>query len=231
VTWHEGTEIDERVPVLVSWSGGKDSCLALYELLSSATHRPAGLLTTITEEFDRVSMHGVRRTLLRQQADLLGLPLRVVLIPPDPTDQSYRDRMGAAMADARQQGIDTVAFGDLFLEDVRAYREEMLAGAGMKATFPLWGRPTGELARSFLELGFRAVLTCVDTTQMPGHFAGRDYDAALLAELPPGADPCGEKGEFHTFVHAGPIFPHPIPFTRGEHVLRDERFMYCDLVP
>jgi diphthamide synthase (EF-2-diphthine--ammonia ligase) len=176
-------------------------------------------------------MHGVRSTLVRRQADLLDLPLTIVLIPPDPTDQAYLQRMGSALADARERGIETVAFGDLFLEDIRAYREEMLAAAGMNAIFPLWGRPTGDLARRFLELGFRAVLTCVDTTQIAGEFAGRDYDAELLAELPTAADPCGEKGEFHTFVHTGPIFPRPLRFTRGEHVLRDNRFMYCDLVP
>jgi uncharacterized protein (TIGR00290 family) len=226
-----GVETDDRIPVLLSWSGGKDSSLALHDLLASETHRPVGLLTTVTEEFDRISMHGVRHTLLRRQAEQLGLHLSVVLIPPDPSDTSYRDRMGAALIDARKQGIEAVAFGDLFLQDVRVFREAMIAAAGMTAIFPLWGRPTTDLARTFVELGFRATLTCVDTTQIPAHFAGREYDAQLLAELPAGADPCGENGEFHTFVHAGPLFPEPIQVTRGEHVLREGRFMYCDLVP
>jgi uncharacterized protein (TIGR00290 family) len=215
--------------IILSWSGGKDSALALHQLRASPRFEVAGLLTTVTEEYDRISMHGVRRRLLERQAGALGLPLTTVGIEPAAANRSYETRMEAALAGVRERGIRTVAFGDLFLEDVRRYREEMLARVGMAALFPLWGRDTDALAREFLDLGFRAVLTCVDGEQLDGAFVGRGFDAALLRDLPPGADPCGENGEFHTFVHAGPGFREPVPFRRGEVVLRDERFWFCDL--
>jgi uncharacterized protein (TIGR00290 family) len=217
-------------PVLLSWSGGKDSSLTLDALRKSSEWEPAGLLTTVTEGYDRISMHGVRRSLLEQQASRIGLPLTVVTIPAASSNESYEQRMGEALKGAREEGILTVAFGDLFLEDVRSYRERMLATVGMSAIFPLWRLPTDQLAKDFIADGFRAVLTCVDTEQLAADFAGREYDPALLEDLPSTADSCGENGEFHTFVYDGPIYTHPISVTRGDRVLRDSRFMYCDLL-
>jgi uncharacterized protein (TIGR00290 family) len=215
---------------VLAWSGGKDSATALATLQSSTRWRVAALLTTVTEEYDRISMHGVRTALLRAQAHALGLPLRIVSIPPASGNETYESRMDSALEEVRREGIRTVAFGDLFLEDVRAYRERMLNTAGMSGIFPIWGIPTADLARRFIADGFRAVLTCVDTHQIDAGFAGREYDASLLDDLPPGADPCGENGEFHTFVYRGPGFRAPVEWSRGESVLRDGRFQYCDLL-
>ena len=214
--------------VLLSWSGGKDSALALnavrYEL------DVAALLTTVTKDYDRISMHGVRRKLLEAQAAARGIPLHVVTIPKECTKEDYEARMGETMEGFIAQGIEKVIFGDLFLEDIRAYREEKLAQVGMTALFPLWGRDTAELAREFIELGFRAVLTCIDPKVLDPSFVGRAYDEALLKALPSEVDPCGENGEFHTFVLDGPGFAHPIPALQGERVER-EGFWFCDLVP
>src|SRR6266480_1755681 len=198
-------------PVLVAWSGGKDSALALQEILGAGRYRVAALLTTVTGEYDRISMHGVRRTLLRRQAESLGLPLEEVVISPSASNDEYEARMGAALEGLRSRvsGLDRVVFGDLFLADIRAYRERMLARIGMRGLFPLWLRDTRALAAD-----------CVR----------RGYDAALLNDLPPGIDPCGENGEFHTFVYAGPILRAPVPHRRGEIVVREGRFVYCDLV-
>lgn len=220
----------KRDRVLLSWSGGKDSALALEALRQSLRWEVVGLLTTVTEADDRISMHGVRTTLLREQAASLDLPLTTVGIPPSAKDATYEERMQAALAAARNEGVCFVAFGDLFLEDVRRYREEMLERAGMAGIFPLWGKPTGALAEHFISSGYRAVLTCVDTTQIHRGFAGRQFDRSLLHDLPPNADPCGERGEFHTFVYDGPLFAQPVTHRLGEEVLRDERFMYCDLL-
>jgi uncharacterized protein (TIGR00290 family) len=184
----------------------------------------------VTEEFERVSMHGVRRELLERQAAALGLPVVCVRIPPDCTNELYEQRMAAALASPPLAAIDDYAFGDLFLEEVRTYREERLAAVGKRCRFPLWGRDTGELAATFIEAGFGALLTCVDTDKLDGAFAGRSFDAALLAELPAGIDPCGEHGEFHTFVFAGPIFRSPIGIVTGEAVVR-EGFAFCDVCP
>ena len=219
-----------RTPVLISWSGGKDSSLALDALMRSVEWEPVGLLTTVTEGYDRVSMHGVRRSLLEQQAAQIGLPLSVVTIPTASSNESYEERMDQALRRVREAGILDVAFGDLFLEDVRSYREKMLGTVGMRAIFPLWQLPTPELARDFIGRGFRAVLTCVDTEQIPAAFAGREFDSTLLDDLPSSADPCGEKGEFHTCVYDGPIYASAIPVARGDNVLRESRFMYCDLL-
>jgi uncharacterized protein (TIGR00290 family) len=216
-------------PVLLSWSGGKDSALALHALRQTPGVEVAGLLTTVTEEYDRISMHGVRRVLLERQAEELGLPLSIVSIPPDCTNEIYEERMGAALAPHRERGIRRVAFGDLFLEDIRAYRENKLAGAGMAALFPVWGRDTADLAREFIAQAFAAILVCVDTEALDPVFAGRAFDAALLRDLPTGVDPCGENGEFHTFVHAGPIFRQPIAIRTGARETRLGRFRYCDL--
>jgi uncharacterized protein (TIGR00290 family) len=218
--------------VLVAWSGGKDSALALREIQGDGGYRVAGLLTTVTGEYDRISMHGVRRTLLRRQAEFLGLPLEEVVISPGASNDEYEAKMGAALAALRTRlpGLDTVVFGDLFLADIRAYRERMLARIGMRGLFPLWLRDTGALAREFVRLGYRAVLVCVDKAQLAGEFAGREFDAELLRDLPAGVDPCGENGEFHTFVYAGPGLRRPVPHERGPVVIRDGRFVYCDLV-
>lgn len=218
-----------RQKAIVSWSGGKDGMLALLE--ARGDYDIVGLLTTVTEEYDRVSMHGVRTRLLEQQAEALDLPLEKVLIPPTCVNADYEARMGAALARYRAAGVSAVLCGDLFLEDIRRYREEKLFAGGLTGVFPLWGRDTGELARRLLALGFRAVLCCVDTRALTADFAGRLFDEALLADLPPGVDPCGENGEFHTFVFDGPGFRRPVRCTPGERVLRDGRFAYCDLLP
>ncbi len=222
---------EDREPVLLSWSGGKDCALALRELLAEGRCRVAALLTTVTEEYERVSMHGVRRALLHRQAGLLGLPLAEVFIPPSASNEVYAERMAAALARFRAEGVSRVAFGDLFLADIRRYREENLARAGLGALFPLWGKDTAALARAFLAAGFRARVTCVDTAQLDGRFAGREYDAAFLGELPDTADPCGENGEFHTFVYDGPLFRQAVDFRPGETVLREGRFRFHDLLP
>jgi uncharacterized protein (TIGR00290 family) len=216
-------------PVLLSWSGGKDSALALHALRQTPGVEVAGLLTTVTEEYDRISMHGVRRILLERQAEATGLPLHIVSIPPECSNEIYEQRMAAALTPLRQGGIRRVAFGDLFLEDIRAYRVGKLAAAGMEALFPVWGRDTAELAREFIAQGFGAVLVCVDTAALDASFAGRAFDDALLRDLPPAVDPCGERGEFHTFVHAGPIFRQPVNFRTGVQETRMERFRYQDL--
>jgi uncharacterized protein (TIGR00290 family) len=218
-------------PLILAWSGGKDSTLALHELRRDARYEIATLLTTVTESYDRISIHGVRRSLLYEQAASLRVPLREVVIPTDCPNDEYERRMAAALDDIRAQtpGLRSVAFGDLFLEDIRRYRERMLASDGMRGIFPVWGRDTAALAREFLALGYKAIVVCVDTTALPRDFAGAEFDDAFLDALPPGVDPCGENGEFHTFVYAGPPFARPIPCRRGEIVLRNERFAYCDL--
>ena len=182
---------DAIEPILLSWSGGKDSALTLYALRQTPGVEVSGLLTTVTEDYDRISMHGVRRALLEQQAEATGLPLHVVSIPPDCTNEIYEERMAAALAPHRNRGVHRVAFGDLFLEDIRAYRETKLAGAGMAALFPVWGRDTKELAKGFIVQGFQAVLVCVDTDALDPVFAGRAFDADLLRDLPAHVDPCG----------------------------------------
>ena len=226
------TAADVSGDVIVAWSGGKDSALALREVLGDARYRVAALLTTVTAEYDRISIHGVRRTLLRRQAEALGLPLDEVLISPGASNDEYETNMGAALAALRTRfpGLGTVVFGDLFLADIRAYRERMLARIGMRGLFPLWLRDTRALAYDFVRLGYRAVLVCVDAAQLDGAFAGREFDADLLHELPPRVDPCGENGEFHTFVYAGPGLRQPVCHERGPVVVRDGRFVYCDLM-
>jgi uncharacterized protein (TIGR00290 family) len=223
---------EARVPedVLFCWSGGKDSAMALHALRAARDCRITALLTTITEEYDRISMHGVRRALLERQAESLGLPVHAVLIPPQCINATYEERMKEALAQYFARGVRRVAFGDIFLEDLRVYREKNLAQAGMQAMFPIWKRDTRELAREFVRLGFRAIAVCVDPCALDPSFAGRELDASFFADLPPGVDPCGENGEFHTFVFDGPVFKSPIAFRVGEKVLRDE-FCFCDLLP
>jgi uncharacterized protein (TIGR00290 family) len=218
-----------RPACALSWSGGKDSALALWTLRRQQLE-PEALITTVTEGYDRISMHGVRRELLARQADAVGISLVEIVIPPSCVNEVYEARMARAFSTAPLAGVEAVAFGDLFLEDVRAYREGRLAAAGKRGLFPLWGRDTGELAREFLAAGFEAILVCVDPRALDPSFAGRRYDERLLAELPPGVDPCGENGEFHTFVDAGPIFAEPIACAAGETVERGG-FVFCDLLP
>jgi uncharacterized protein (TIGR00290 family) len=221
--------VSERI--VVSWSGGKDSALTLEALRRSGEYEIAGLLSTVTEDYQRISMHGVRRELLQAQAEAAGCSLQEVMLPKDCSDEEYARRMQAALRPHVQDGTLKVAFGDLFLEDVRQYRVDRLAQIGMTPLFPIWGIDTGRLARDFIERRYRAILVCVDTQALAKSFAGREFDLALLADLPPQVDPCGENGEFHTFVYDGPIFERRIGVVRGEVVTRDERFEYCDLLP
>ena len=217
-------------PILFCWSGGKDSALALHSLLRQGDVRVEALLTTVTEGYERISMHGVQRDLLRRQAESLRLPLHEVFIPPQCVNPIYEARMEAAMRHYLDQGIRRVAFGDIFLEDLRVYREKNLARLEMEAIFPLWKRDTRELIREFHSFGFRAVAVCIDPRVLDASFAGRELDESFFADLPPSVDACGENGEFHTFVFDGPLFAQPIEFTAGEVVQRDS-FVFCDLLP
>ena len=214
--------------VLLSWSSGKDAAWALHVLRADPAVTVAALLTTFNEVADRVSMHAVRRTLVEAQAEAAGLPLWTVPIPSPCPNEVYEARMGAAIARAREARFTHVAFGDLFLEDVRRYREERMTGTGLTPIFPLWGRPTPALAREMIAGGLGAVITCVDTSQLDRRFAGRAYDARLLDELPATADPCGERGEFHTLCFAGPMFRHPLGVRVGTRLER-EGFVFADV--
>jgi uncharacterized protein (TIGR00290 family) len=218
------------VPTVVSWSGGKDSALALHALLMQPDVEVRGLITTFTDGYDRVSMHGVRRELLDAQCDVLGLPLHQVRIPPAASNADYEHATKAVLGALRDDGIEAVAFGDLFLRDVREYRERLLESTGLVPMFPIWGRPTPGVARDFVRCGFRAVLVCVDPRQLDVSHCGREFDDALLDELAAGVDPCGENGEFHTFVYDGPMFRAPIAARRGDIVERSG-FVFCDLLP
>lgn len=224
--------IDSAKPILLAWSGGKDSTLALERLLGDARWRVAGLVTSVTSDYDRVAIHGVRRTILHAQAAAIGLPLFEAEIPPQASNEIYEAAFAGALARARECEPDLaeIAFGDLYLADVRAYREALLARLDWRGVYPLWGEDTARLARCFIVRGHRAILTCVDTQQLSADFCGRDYDDALLGDLPASCDPCGENGEFHTCVHAGPLLATPLALTRGERVLREARFQYVDLV-
>lgn len=217
--------------VVLSWSGGKDSSLALEALRADDRYEVVGLLTSITSSYDRVSIHGVRRALVEAQASEIGLPLYEVTLDPTSSNEAYEAAFLAALRRLREVApdVEIIAFGDLHLEDVRAYRERLLRSTRYKPVFPLWGSDTALLAAEFIARGFRAVVVCVDTTQLAGSYAGHAFDIALLAELPPGVDPCGEGGEFHTFVHSGPVFGRPIPVQIGATMLRDDRFMFCEL--
>jgi uncharacterized protein (TIGR00290 family) len=217
------------VTLALSWSGGKDSALAL-RALRAAGSEPALLLTTLTEGYDRISMHGVRGELLHRQAEAVGIPLVEILIPPDCVNDVYEERMRLTFAETPARDVDAVAFGDLFLEDIRAYRESRLAEAGKRAEFPLWRQDTSRLAREFVDTGFEAYLVCVDPRQLDPSFAGRRFDHALLDELPPGVDPSGENGEFHTFVAEGPVFGSRIEVEVAEPIERGG-FVFCDVRP
>src|SRR5688572_13616722 len=222
-----------REPVLFSWSGGKDSALALYEVLRSNRYRVAALLTTVAGQYGRISHHGVREELLDLQAAALGLPLdklRLPIMDGSPcTNHQFEELMGQRLAKYREAGIRRVVHGDLFLEDLRAYRERNLAQLGMEGLFPLWHRDTTQLIHDFTRLGFKARICCVDS-RLEGRFVGRELGPELIAEFPPGIDPCGENGEYHSFVYDGPIFRQPLEIDVGQTVVRDGRH-YIDLLP
>ncbi|MET0554973.1 MAG: ATP-binding protein [Vicinamibacteria bacterium] len=216
--------------VVLAWSSGKDSAWALHALRQDPALTVVGLLTTVNAAHDRVAMHAVRRALLHAQARAAGLPVHVVEIPYPCPDEAYEAAMAEAVGRLRADGVQAMAFGDLFLEDVRRYRETRLQGSGLAPLFPLWGRPTRALAEEMIDGGLRARLTCVDPRALPASFAGRAFDRALLADLPAAADPCGENGEFHTFAWDGPMFRRPVPVTPGDVVERDG-FVFADLLP
>jgi uncharacterized protein (TIGR00290 family) len=213
-----------------AWSGGKDSAYAMYEIKKSGGYDVMALLTTVTRDYDRISMHGVRTELLEAQAEALKVPLKKVFIGIKASNIEYEKNMEKALLEYRDKGVECVIFGDIFLEDLRQYRENNLAKLGMKAVFPLWKKDTAKLAESFIYEGFKAVLACVDGKILDKSFAGREYDRSLLKDLHPTIDPCGENGEFHSFVYAGPVFDREIAVKKEEVVLREERFWYCDLM-
>jgi len=214
----------------MAWSSGKDSSMALARLKADENIEVVALLTTVSEEYSRICMHGVRTTLLEAQAAATGLPLEKVPVLPKADNAAYDAVMHKTLCKYKDLGVEAVAFGDLFLEDIRKYREERLSLAGLHGIFPLWGEDTTGLSRSFIKNGFKAIITCVDTKALDKNFAGMDYGAAFLGALPKTVDPCGENGEFHTFCYSGPVFSWPIEFTHGESVLRDDRFYYHDLL-
>ena len=226
-------ETAPATPVLLAWSGGKDSTLALGALQADPNVRVIGLITAITAGYDRISIHGVRRSILMAQGAALGLPVFEAMLTPQSSNEDYKSAWAAALRRARAElgDVETLAFGDIVLEDVRRYREALGSRIGHASIFPLWGRNTSELAAEFVAAGYEAYLTCVDTTQLAAEFAGRRYDLTLLADLPASVDPCGERGEFHTCVVDGPVFRERIVVECGERVRREERFEYCDLVP
>ncbi len=217
--------------VLLSWSGGKDSVLALRELRKNDNFEIVALITTITKDYDRVSMHGIRRILLEQQADSIGIPLEKIFISHKASNEEYESKFSEVVLEYKKMDISSVAFGDIFLQDIRTYREDFLSGIGMRGLFSIWGKNSIDLANTFIASGFKAVITCVDAEALDKSFAGREYDEQFLSDLPAGVDPCGENGEFHTFVYAGHIFEIPIIFAKGGVVLRNNRFYYCDLIP
>ena len=216
--------------VIIAWSGGKDSSMALYTIRQNPQYEIMALLTTVSEAYDRISMHGVRRSLLERQAEALGLPLEIVRIAASATNEEYESRMREALTKYQAQGVTAVVFGDIFLEDLRRYREEKLKEVGLAGIFPLWRRDTVGLAREFIALGFKARITCVDSNALDQGFVGRDFDAQFLADIPAQVDPCGENGEFHSFTYAAPIFRESVACQRGEVVFRENRFYFCDLV-
>lgn len=220
-----------REKVIVAWSSGKDSALALYEVLNAGSYEVIALLTTVTWDYDRISIHGVRRVLLEQQATALRIPLEEIFIPKGASNVEYESELLKALRRHRDNSVCSVVFGDIFLADVRKYRERLLAEIGVKGLFHLWGKSTRLLASRFIKLGFKAVVTSVDSTLLTKDFVGQEFDETFLSRLPANVDPCGENGEFHSFVYDGPIFNEKVAFKKGEVVLRDNRFYYCDLLP
>jgi uncharacterized protein (TIGR00290 family) len=218
-----------KIRTILSWSSGKDSAWSLHVLRTSGEVEVAGLLTTVNEAYARVAMHAVRIELLEAQAEAAGLPLWQIPLPNPCSNELYEAAMRGAVERARTEKIEAFAFGDLFLEEIRAYREDRLKGSGLRPMFPIWQRPTRELAREMIAAGLRARVTCVDPKQLPASFAGRDFDESFLADMPPGIDPCGERGEFHTFAYDGPMFSRAIPIRSGEIVERGG-FVFADLM-
>jgi uncharacterized protein (TIGR00290 family) len=216
---------------LLSWSGGKDSALALSRIKNDENYRLVAFLTSLTKDYNRVSMHGIRQVLLERQAESLGLPLERVYISKNSSNEEYEFKMGSVLNKFIKNGVTSVVFGDVYLEDVRKYREENLSRIGMKAVFPLWGSDTSDLATEFMDSGFKAIIACIDSKFLDRKLVGREFDKAFLSELPTNVDPCGEKGEFHSFVYAGPIFKKEISFKKGRIVRRNDRFFFCDLIP
>ena len=217
--------------VVLTWSGGKDSAIVLYELQKTNGYEISALLTTITEDYDRISMHGVRSVLLEQQAESLGLPVEKIYIEKNESNEEYEAKMKDKLMQYQSRGVLSIVFGDIFLEDVRKYREEKLSKLGIKGIFPIWKRDTTELAHTFIDLGFKAVITCIDLKVLDKTFVGKVFDEQFLSELPSNVDPCGENGEFHSYVYDGPIFRKRILYKKGKVVLRENRFYYCDLMP
>ncbi len=220
-----------RTKVILTWSGGKDSALALHELLKTDKHEVSTLLTTVTEDYNRISMHGVRQSMLNLQAESLALPLKTVFISKNISNEGYGSKMRDVLEKYREDGVSYVVFGDIFLEDVRRYREDNLSKIGMKGIFPLWKKDTTKLAHTFIDLGFEAIITCIDSHVLDKAFVGRVFDREFLTDLPFSVDPCGENGEFHSFVYDGPIFKDRILYKTGDIILRENRFYYCDLIP
>ncbi len=215
--------------IVFSWSGGKDSTMALHQLLKEK--QPVELLlTTVTADYDRISIHGVRRALLKEQAQSIGIPLEEITLSRNSSDDDYESKLKAKLAELKQRGIDTIAYGDIFLEWLREKRISVADSAGVRCIFPIWKRSTKELANEFINLGYKAVLTCIDSKVLGQKFAGAEFDKYFLSTIPQNVDPCGENGEFHSFVYDGPIFKNKIIFKKGEVVLREGRFYYCDLV-
>ena len=217
--------------LIFSWSGGKDSALALYELHKAGKYEILTLITTVTEDYDRVSMHGVRRELLEEQARSMELPLEIILLSVNAKDGEYERKMENLLVKYKLKGTSRVCFGDIFLEDLKEYREGNLQKVQMEGIYPIWKRDSNELAQTFIREGFKAIITCVDSEVLDKKFTGRFYDQQFLDELPAGIDPCGENGEFHSFVFDGPLFKHRINVEKGDVVVRDNRFYYCDLIP
>jgi uncharacterized protein (TIGR00290 family) len=217
--------------ILFAWSGGKDSAMALHTMMTKGDYDIRALMTTVTEGYNRTSMHGVREELLERQVASIGISLEKVYISKKSSNEEYEEKMTAILLRYKEHGVYSVAFGDLFLEDLKKYREDNLAKVGVKGVFPIWKKDTKQIAREFINLGFKAIVTCVDTQHLAGSFSGRIFDESFLSDLPASVDPCGENGEFHSFVFEGPIFGDKISFEKGEVVLRDERYMFCDLIP
>jgi uncharacterized protein (TIGR00290 family) len=218
-------------PVLLSWSGGKDAAWTLHVLRQGGEYDVVALVTTVTEGYERIAMHGIRREILQAQAQAAGLPVIEARLPQKADNATYENSFAMALAQAREMfpGLAHIAFGDLFLEDVKAYRDVLCARLGWTPVYPLFGRDTRALAGEMFDGGLRAILCCVDTDQLDGQFSGAEFDPPLLAALPVGVDPCGERGEFHTCVYAGPMFGAPLPLQSGERLLRDQRFAYTEL--
>jgi uncharacterized protein (TIGR00290 family) len=216
--------------IVFSWSSGKDSALALHGIRQNKDLEIVALLTTVTQDYDRVSMHGVRRELLEKQAKSIGIPLEAVSISKNCSNEEWEEKIQEVLLFYKIKGVTSVAFGDIFLEDLKKYREANLAKIGLKGIFPLWKQSSYILAKTFIELKFKAVVTCVNSKLLDGKFCGRDYDATFISELPKNVDCCGENGEFHSFAYAGPIFKEEIKFTKGEVVVRDNQFWFCDLI-